>query len=311
MTTQINTSTADLSQTTTKDFNLTNTHISFIGGGNMAVAMLAGLRANGFASQQLLVIEPDEDKRASLTKQFNVQTHCDLNAVFSVEQNDTHVLVMAVKPQQLKAVCNAISMRLSDKVSLGTHIHLFQSQLLIVSIAAGISANMLENWLGGHRNIVRVMPNTPAQIQAGVSALYALPSVSVQHQSTANAILQAVGATLWLTDEAKMDAVTAISGSGPAYVFYLIEALQAAGEKLGLTQDEAKLLALQTFAGASQLAAQSQLAVTTLRAQVTSKGGTTEQGIAVLEATNISQIIYEAARAAADKSIALQSELLT
>lgn len=311
MTTQNHANANELSHTSTKDSNLTNTHISFIGGGNMAVAMLAGLRSNGFASQQLLVIEPDENKRTSLNKQFNVQTHTELNAIFSVKKHDTHVLVLAVKPQQLKAVCNAISKKLSDNMSLASNTNESPSQLLIVSIAAGISANMLENWLGGYRNIVRVMPNTPAQIQAGVSALYALPSVSNQHQSTANAILQAVGATLWLTDETKMDAVTAISGSGPAYVFYLIEALQAAGEKLGLAQDEAKLLALQTFAGASQLAAQSQISVSTLRAQVTSKGGTTEQGIAVLESENISQIVYEAARAASEKSIALQRELLT
>jgi pyrroline-5-carboxylate reductase len=153
------------------------------------------------------------------------------------------------------------------------------------------------------------MPNTPAQIQAGVSALYALNKVSPQQREQANLILAAVGKTVWLDDENKMDAVTAISGSGPAYVFYLIEALQEAGVKLGLTADEANMLAVQTFKGASLLAAQSADDVVTLRAQVTSKGGTTEQGILALETADIKHIMQTAAKAAADKSKSLGDAL--
>ncbi len=153
------------------------------------------------------------------------------------------------------------------------------------------------------------MPNTPAQIQAGVSALYALASVNQQQRDQATTILAAVGKTLWLDDETKMDAVTAISGSGPAYVFYLIEALQEAAIGLGLKQEEAQMLAVQTFAGAGLLAAQSTTDVKTLRAQVTSKGGTTEQGILALETANIKNIMMLVAKAAADKSRTLGDDL--
>jgi pyrroline-5-carboxylate reductase len=153
------------------------------------------------------------------------------------------------------------------------------------------------------------MPNTPAQIRAGVSALYAMSGVSELQRSQAETILTAVGKTLWLEDEEKMDAVTAISGSGPAYVFYFIEALQEAGVLLGLNETEAKLLALETFAGAGLLALQSALEIKTLRAQVTSKGGTTEQGVLALETANIKNTVYAAARAAADKSKLLGDQL--
>jgi pyrroline-5-carboxylate reductase len=280
---------------------LNKTYIIFIGGGNMAVAILAGLQTNGVAGHQVLVIEPDADKRAMLTKQYGVTTASAIKAIQTVEKYDTNVIILAVKPQQLKAVCGDLSKLLIKNLD---------SQALVISIAAGIGVPVLSTWLNDYPQIVRVMPNTPAQIQAGASALYALPTVSAKNQMLASAILEAVGAILWLKDEAKMDAVTAISGSGPAYVFYLIEALQAAAESLGLTADEAKLLALQTFAGASQLALQSDLDVKTLRAQVTSKGGTTEQGVAQLEAANIIDIMRRAAQAAAAKSAALGRDLL-
>ena len=153
------------------------------------------------------------------------------------------------------------------------------------------------------------MPNTPAQIQAGVSALFAMPNVNQLQQDRASTILGAVGTTLWLDDEAKMDAVTAISGSGPAYVFYLIEALQDAAISLGMTAEESSMLAVQTFAGASLLASQSSADIKTLRAQVTSRGGTTEQGILALETANIKKIILAAAQAAADKSKSLGDDL--
>lgn len=264
--------------------------ISFIGGGNMARAIIGGLKHNNFEMSAITVLELDAQKRVALAQEFNVQV-TDTYAEFS----NTDVIVLAVKPQQLKAVCGQLSPVLATQ--------------LVVSIAAGVRCKDISRWLNDYPVIVRVMPNTPAQIQAGVSALYAMPNVSQREREQANTILAAVGKTLWLETEDKMDAVTAISGSGPAYVFYLIEALQEAGVQLGLDHESATMLALQTFAGASRLAANSAVDVKTLRAQVTSKGGTTEQGILVLEAGNIKNIMSQAAQAAADKSIALGDQL--
>lgn len=260
--------------------------INFIGGGNMARAIISGLNQNGFNMANITVLELDAQKRLELAQDLNVQV-TDTYAEF----HDTDVIVLAIKPQQLKLVCAQLKPIISSQ--------------LIVSIAAGVRSKDIAHWLGEYKAIVRVMPNTPAQIQAGVSALYAMPLVTETQRDQANKILAAVGKTLWLNDEAKMDAVTAISGSGPAYVFYFIEALEEAGISLGLETEEAKMLALQTFAGASLLATQSHTDVKTLRAQVTSKGGTTEQGILSLASANIKDIISKAAKAAADKSVTL------
>lgn len=260
--------------------------ISFIGGGNMARAIIGGLKNNGFNTTTITVLELDAEKRQQLSQEYGVQSTDNY-----VDIGNTDVVVLAIKPQQLKAVCQQLSGFIKNQ--------------LVISIAAGIRSADISNWLNQYQAIVRVMPNTPAQIQAGVSALYALESVSTTQREQATTILAAVGKTLWLDDEGKMDAVTAISGSGPAYVFYLIEALQEAGVSLGLTAAEASMLALQTFAGASILASQSADDVKTLRAQVTSKGGTTEQGILALETANIKNIMQKAALAAAEKSKAL------
>jgi pyrroline-5-carboxylate reductase len=260
--------------------------INFIGGGNMARAIIGGLKQNGLDMSAITVLELDAEKRAALAQEFNVQV-TDSYAGFS----NTDVIVLAVKPQQLKQVCTDLNAVLKSQ--------------LIVSIAAGVRSKDISRWLGNYAAIVRVMPNTPAQIRAGISALYAMPEVSQTQRDQANIILAAAGKTLWLDDEAKMDAVTAISGSGPAYVFYFIEALQDAGLALGLDAEASKLLALETFAGASLLATQSKDDIKTLRAQVTSKGGTTEQGILALETGNIKDIISSAAKAAADKSVML------
>ena len=264
--------------------------INFIGGGNMARAIIGGLKQNGFDMSAITVLELDAQKRIDLAQEFNVKA-TDSYADFS----DTDVIVLAVKPQQLKEVCGKLNPVLKSQ--------------LVVSIAAGVRSKDISRWLGNYSAIVRVMPNTPAQIRAGISALYAMPDVSKIQRDQANIILAAVGKTLWLDDEAKMDAVTAISGSGPAYVFYFIEALQDAGLALGLDAEASKLLALETFAGASLLATQSKDDIKTLRAQVTSKGGTTEQGILTLETGNIKDIISKAAKAAADKSVMLGDQL--
>ena len=268
-------------------------NISFIGGGNMARAIIGGLKNNDFDMMAITVIDPDEDKRKQLAAEFNVQVNDSYVENDNIKLN--HVIVLAVKPQQMKEVCTQLSHKISTQ--------------LIISIAAGIRTVDISRWLGNYPSIVRVMPNTPAQIQAGVSALFALSKVTQAQQSQASTILDAVGMTLWLNDEAKMDAVTAISGSGPAYVFYLIEALQDAAISLGMTAEESSMLAVQTFAGASLLASQSKTDIQTLRGQVTSKGGTTEQGILALESANIKNIILAAAKAAANKSKSLGDNL--
>ena len=269
-------------------------NISFIGGGNMARAIIGGLKNNDFDMSAITVIDPDVKKCEQLAAEFNVQVSDSYVENDNINKR-SHVIVLAVKPQQMREVCEQLSKKISSQ--------------LIISIAAGIRTTDISRWLGNYPSVVRVMPNTPAQIQAGVSALFAMPNVIQLQQDRASTILGAVGTTLWLDDEAKMDAVTAISGSGPAYVFYLIEALQDAAINLGMTAEESSMLAVQTFAGASLLASQSSADIKTLRAQVTSKGGTTEQGILALETANIKKIILAAAQAAADKSKSLGDDL--
>ncbi len=269
-------------------------NISFIGGGNMARAIIGGLKNNDFDMSAITAIDPDVKKREQLAAEFNVQVSDSYVENDNINKR-SHVIVLAVKPQQMREVCEQLSKKISSQ--------------LIISIAAGIRTADISRWLDNYPSVVRVMPNTPAQIQAGVSALFAMPNVNQLQQDRASTILGAVGTTLWLDDEAKMDAVTAISGSGPAYVFYLIEALQDAAISLGMTAEESSMLAVQTFAGASLLASQSSADIKTLRAQVTSRGGTTEQGILALETANIKKIILAAAQAAADKSKSLGDDL--
>lgn len=229
------------------------------------------------------VIEPDAEKRQALKADFGVSVTEQLPGVTLAD-----IIVLAVKPQQLRDL----------SIFLGS---LLQQQL-IISIAAGIRAQDIGRWLGGYQAIVRVMPNTPAQIQAGVSGLYAMPKVSSVQRSQAETIMNAVGQSIWLDNEAQIDAVTAISGSGPAYVFYFIEALQQAALELGLNEAQAKTLSLQTFTGASKLAEQSTENPATLRSQVTSKGGTTEQAILSMESAAVKAAIISAAKAAAQRS---------
>jgi pyrroline-5-carboxylate reductase len=269
-------------------------NISFIGGGNMARAIIGGLQNNGFDMAAITVIEPDAQKCSQLATEFNVQVS-DSYTENSNANTMNKVIILAVKPQQMREVCSQLNQKLHSQ--------------LIISIAAGIRSTNISRWLNNYPAIIRVMPNTPAQIQAGVSALYAMPGVNQVQRDQATTILDAVGITLWLDDEVKMDAITAISGSGPAYVFYLIEALQEAAVGLGLTSEESRMLAVHTFAGASLLAKKSIDDVKILRAQVTSKGGTTEQGILALEAANIKNIIMNAAKAATDKSRTLGDDL--
>lgn len=265
--------------------------ISFIGGGNMARAIISGLKQKGFNMATINVIELDAAKREELTNEFGVHATEHLPSVANSD-----IIVLAVKPQQLR--------------DLAIFLASFLTEQLVISIAAGITCAALSRWLNGYNAIVRVMPNTPAQIQAGVSGLYAAEGVSIEQREQADQLLSAAGTTLWVDDESKIDAITAISGSGPAYVFYFIEALEQAALDLGFDADQARTLSLQTFLGASQLAAsQADIPAATLRAQVTSKGGTTERAILSMEQADIKPAIIQAAHAAAERARELGEQL--
>lgn len=266
-------------------------NITFIGGGNMASALIAGLLQKGFKAANINVVEIAPEGRARLEASYGVNTYADL----SPEAVATDILVLAVKPQQL---CD-----------LAARLRALLGRQLVISIAAGIRSADLSRWLGGYGLVVRAMPNTPAMVMAGVSGLYALPAVSAEQRRQAGEILGAVGSTLWLADEARMDAVTAISGSGPAYVFYFIEAMQQAARELGFSPEEARRLSIETFAGAAKLAAGSSENAATLRARVTSKGGTTERALQTMEAAGVKQEIVRGVLAAAERSRELGEEL--
>ncbi len=264
--------------------------LGFIGGGNMAQALIIGLKNEQFAMQDITVIELDADKRKELSRNLGVNT---TNELVSIQACD--VIVLAIKPQQLPTLAKTLAPLLK--------------QQLIISIAAGIRLADLSRWLGNYTTIIRAMPNMPAQIQAGITGLYAMPSVSKTQIALADQVLSAAGTTLWLDSEDKLDAVTAISGSGPAYVFYLIEALQAAALGLGLDEAQAKQLSIATFKGASLLADASTTPIATLREQVTSKGGTTEQGLLSLQDSKVKEAIVLAAQKACERAKTLGVEL--
>ena len=265
--------------------------ITFIGGGNMANAIIGGLRQQGFAASDMQVVEPVADNRTQLSKTFGVRCV----AAIDVAALDCDVLVLAVKPQQLREAVAPLAGKLK--------------QQLVISIAAGVRLADLGRWLGNHTRLVRVMPNTPALIGAGISGLWAGAGVDSAGRAAAEKILGAVGQTLWITDEAQMDAITALSGSGPAYVFHFIEALRDAGLELGLPADAANQLVIQTMLGAAKLAAQSPDDVSVLRQRVTSKGGTTEAALASMAKDHVKEAIIRAITAANDRSRELGDEL--
>jgi pyrroline-5-carboxylate reductase len=265
-------------------------NICFIGGGNMATALIGGLLGRGYSAAQISAVEINADNRARLQRDFAVRAFETIAGGIA----GSEIIVFAVKPQQLREVAQQLA-------------PLLKSQLLI-SIAAGIRAADLARW-SGSQAVVRAMPNTPALIRSGMTGLYAMPAVSKAQREMAQGILAAAGETLWLKDEAMLDAVTAISGSGPAYVFYFIEALQQAALELGLDADQARRLSLSTFLGASKLAASSNEDVSVLRARVTSKNGTTERALLSMAANQVAGHIVQAAKAAADRAREMGDEL--
>ena len=265
-------------------------HISFIGGGNMAAALIRGLVGKVTEGANLHVVDLNPDALQNLQQRFGVSSATEIDAAIGRSE----VIVLAVKPQQMKEVVAKLRLHVTNQ--------------LVLSIAAGIRAIDLARWLGGHDAIVRCMPNTPALIGQGITGMFASAGVTTQQRETADVILHAVGSTVWLDDESKIDVVTAISGSGPAYVFYFIEAMQQAAQELGLTAQQGIELAKATFSGAAQLATQSVEPVSLLRERVTSEGGTTYAALTRMEASGVKASIITGIKAAAERGRELGDE---
>ncbi len=268
-------------------------NIGFVGGGNMAASLASGLIASGHPAQKIWVSDLDETKLQSLGSTLKVNITIDNNAI--VKRCD--VLVLAVKPQVLRSVAENISGCLQEH------------DRLVISIAAGINQQSLAKWLGDRIAIVRCMPNTPALVQSGATALHANGNVLAEHRDFAENILRSVGITVWVDSESELDAVTALSGSGPAYFFLLMEAMQKAAIEMGLSEKVASLLIQQTALGAAKIALESPGSPGRLRANVTSPGGTTQRAIEVFQQGGFEELVVNALMAARERSIEMSKEL--
>jgi pyrroline-5-carboxylate reductase len=258
---------------------------TFIGGGNMATALIGAMLARGAAAADFRVVEPIAEARARLALRhpgIALFAECVPEAV-----DGATLVVLAVKPQQMRDAARALAPYLGGAPAR-----------VVLSIAAGIRVADLARWLGGHGRIVRAMPNTPALVGKGISGVFAVPTVDAAGRGLAVTVLEAAGELVWVDDEAMLDAVTGVSGSGPAYVFYFLEALEEAARELGFTPADARRLAYATFAGAVALAQASPDEPAVLRAKVTSKGGTTERAILAMEAGAVKAKIVAAVKAA-------------
>ncbi|CAM4412835.1 pyrroline-5-carboxylate reductase [Acinetobacter dispersus] len=267
-----------------------NQNICFIGGGNMAQALIGGLLSRGLPTTRITVSDPVEQIRHILEEK-NIQTTTD--NVDAIKNAD--VVVLAVKPQVLATVLQPLKGLLSDK--------------LVISIIAGAEIQTISDLIGGSQRIVRVMPNTPALVQTGAHGIYASEAVNAQDRELTSQILAATGLTIWVESEAQIDAVTAVSGSGPAYFFYLMESMIRAGKNLGLDEKVATALTLQTALGAAQMAITSSNSPAELRKNVTSPNGTTQAALEVFDRAQISQNIQAALAAAQKRSQELAQEL--
>ncbi len=265
---------------------MSESNITFLGGGNMATSLVAGLIADGYDRNRITVSDPDREKLSQLAANYGIHTESDNHKALA----EAGIVVLAVKPQVLEAVCGEIAEPLQ------------QQKPLIISIAAGIRLATLTEWLGDDLPLVRSMPNTPAMIQSGATGLYASNSVSEEQRSQAESILRAVGLTRWVEEESLIDAVTAVSGSGPAYYFLVMEAMEEAAISMGLDPETARLLTLQTALGAARMAMESSDSPATLRQKVTSPGGTTERALGILEAGELRSLFRKALEGARERS---------
>lgn len=269
----------------------TQLKIAFIGGGNMARALGSGMLKQSGTGEHFLVMDVNQ----SVLDEWS--EHCGATGILQANEqlSECSFWILAVKPQQMYAVTQAIRPYLKPDT-------------LLISVAAGLSTETLSRWLG-HDNLIRTMPNTPALIAKGITGMYAMPSVSTANIQQAETILEAVGQIVTVADENLLDSITALSGSGPAYVFLFMEALIAGGQKLGLSYEQSKALALGTLEGATSLAASSEQEPGVLRENVTSKGGTTAAALAVLSEHNLVDTVVQAMQAAADRAQSMSLEL--
>ncbi len=264
--------------------------IGFIGAGNMASSLIGGMLATDYLKEDIIAADPNpgDDIRA-----LGIELSTDNAAVAS----SVEILILAVKPQILKTICQNLSTAVK------------RNNPLIISVAAGIQIDSINHWLDHASPVIRVMPNTPALISLGMSGLYANSQCSGEQKNRAMEIMLTVGKAVWLNEEQQIDAVTAISGSGPAYFFLFIEGLIEAAKSLGLSDEISQTLALQTALGAATMASQSEIDPAVLRKRVTSPGGTTEQAIKTFIEGNLAELIQKATQAAADRSVSLSKEL--
>lgn len=267
--------------------------IAFIGAGNMGANLIAGLINDGYDPQKIYASSPDVAGLQKLSEHLNIHISTDNKSIAAV----TDVIVLCVKPQIISVVLEELAQTIQER------------QLLVISIAAGVRAELIQKKLGFNCAIVRCMPNIAALVRSAATGLFANENTSEIQRQIAETLLRSVGVTVWVDDESKLDAVTALSGSGPAYFFLLIEAMQEAATKLGLSEGEASLLSLQTALGAARLALESSDSVIMLREQVTSSGGTTEQAIKTLESGSLRKLVYDAMTAAAVRARELSEGL--
>jgi pyrroline-5-carboxylate reductase len=259
-------------------------NITFMGGGNMATAIIGGLVGGGAQARQFRVVEPlpaQQDKLVGLFPGIGIFGEASAGAVDGAD-----IVVLAIKPQQLREAAQALAGHVTDVP-------------VVMTIAAGVRLADISRWMGGYQRLVRAMPNTPALIREGISGAFALPDAGARGCKLAQRVLEGVGTVLWVAREDMLDAVTGVSGSGPAYVFYFLEGLEQAAQELGFTKADARTLAYATFAGTVKLASGSELEPAILRAQVTSKGGTTERAMALMEADAVKARFVAAVKAAA------------
>lgn len=259
----------------------------------MASSLIGGLVNDGYAADKITVSDLDADKLTYLHNAFGVKTTQDSNELVA----NSDIVVLAVKPQSMGAVVGSVAEAVR------------QNKPVVVSIAAGIRVEALNRWLGGNLPIVRCMPNTPALVKTGATGLYANQQVSEEQKDQVESLLRAVGVTVWVDDEHDLDAVTALSGSGPAYFFMVMEALEAAAIEAGLDQKTARLLTQETALGAAKMALESSESAGVLRQRVTSPGGTTERALGVMKDRGLSDILREAVLAAKERSVELSDEL--
>ncbi|MGV6807999.1 MAG: pyrroline-5-carboxylate reductase [bacterium] len=264
--------------------------IGFIGGGNMATSIIGGLLANGCPASQILVSDPLAENRERLAT-TGVNTFADNSAV----ADGAELIVVAVKPQIMSDVARGLAEHLNQDA-------------VVISIAAGITVQALKDWLGNSVPVIRCMPNTPALLKQGASGLYASPDCSAQQRQQAEAVLSAVGLVEWVEDETLIDVITAVSGSGPAYFFLVMEMIEKVGSEMGLAPETARKLTIQTALGAAQMAASDDIKLSELRRRVTSPGGTTEQAILAFDEGGIENLFRNAMQRCLDRAETMASE---